>query len=144
MKFDLKNLANKGTLAVKKHSPEILVFTGIAGVVTSAVMACKATRKLDPVLEAHKENAEAVHRKYKAKPDEHAEKQELTNSWGSRRVMSTSMRTSSCTSTLFWRFLFNLALGHLMGSPFQERMKPGLISLVRIPLISKESKPMFT
>lgn len=78
MKFDLKNLANKSTLAVKKHSPEILVFTGIAGVITSAVMACKATRKLDPVLETHKENAEAVHKKYKAKPDEHAEKQELT------------------------------------------------------------------
>ena len=78
MKFDIKNTVNSCKLAVSKHSPEILVFTGIAGVVTSSVMACKATRKLDPVLEAHKENAEAVHKKYKAKPDEHAEKQELT------------------------------------------------------------------
>lgn len=78
MKFDLKNLANGATLAVKKHSPEILVFTGIAGVVTSAVMACKATRKIDPVLDAHKRNAEAVHKKYEKVKDEHAEKQELT------------------------------------------------------------------
>lgn len=78
MKFDIKGLANKGALAVKKHSPEILVCTGIVGVVTSAVMACKATRKLDPVLDAHRENAEAVHKKYKAEPNEHSEKQELT------------------------------------------------------------------
>lgn len=78
MKLDIKGLVNKGSLAVKKHSPEILVCTGIVGVVTSAVMACKATRKLDPVLDAHRENAEAVHKKYKAEPNEHSEKQELT------------------------------------------------------------------
>lgn len=78
MKFDLKNTVNSCKLSVTKHSPEILVFTGIAGVVTSAVMACKATRKLDPVLEAHKQNAEAVHKKYAADKDENAEKRELT------------------------------------------------------------------
>lgn len=75
MKFDIKTAANKSRLAVMKHSPEILVITGIVGVVTSAVMACKATRKLDPVLEAHKKNAEEVHRKF---TDEKLEKRELT------------------------------------------------------------------
>lgn len=35
---------------VKKHSPEILATVGVVGAVTSAVMACKATRKLDEVL----------------------------------------------------------------------------------------------
>lgn len=78
MKFDMKNMVNAGKMAVKKHSPEILVFTGIAGMVTSTVMACKATRKIDPVLEAHKENAKAVHKKFEKNPDEHAEKRELT------------------------------------------------------------------
>lgn len=75
MKFDIKTAANKSRLAVMKHSPEILVVTGIVGVVTSAVMACKATRKLDPVLEVHKKNAEEVHRKF---TDEKLEKRELT------------------------------------------------------------------
>lgn len=78
MKIDMKNLVNKSKLTVKQYSPEILVVTGIVGVVTSAVMACKATRKLDPVLEEHKENAEAVHKKFADAPDEKAEKHELT------------------------------------------------------------------
>lgn len=78
MKFDIKNTVNSCKLAVSKHSPEILVVTGIVGIVTSAVMACKETRRLDPVLEAHKQNAEAVHKKYAQNPDEHAEKRELT------------------------------------------------------------------
>lgn len=75
MKFDIKTAANKSKLAVMQYSPEILVVTGIVGVVASAVMACKATRKLDPVLEAHKKNAEEVHRKF---TDEKLEKRELT------------------------------------------------------------------
>ena len=78
MKFDIKNTVNSCKLAVSKHSPEILVVTGIVGVVTSAVMACKETRRLDPVLEAHKQNTEAVHKKYAQNPDERAEKRELT------------------------------------------------------------------
>lgn len=78
MKFDIKSMVATSKLALAKHSPEILVFTGVAGVVTSAVMACKATRKIDPVLEDHRKNAEAVHRKFEKHPDEHAEKRELT------------------------------------------------------------------
>lgn len=75
MKFDIKNAANQSKLAVMKHSPEILVITGIVGVVTSAVMACKATRKLDPVLEKHKKDAEEVHQKF---TEEKLAKKELT------------------------------------------------------------------
>lgn len=78
MKFDIANTLNKGKLSVKRHSPEILIVTGVVGVVTSAVMACKATRKIDPVLEAHKQKAEAVHKKYANAAGEKAEKRELT------------------------------------------------------------------
>lgn len=46
---------------LKKHSPEILVVTGVVGVVASAVMACKATTKLAPIVDAAKENAEYIH-----------------------------------------------------------------------------------
>lgn len=75
MKFNIKPMVNHTRLTVKKYSPEILVLTGIAGMITSAVMACKATRKLDPVLDAHKKGAEAVHQK---KLDERDAKKEIT------------------------------------------------------------------
>lgn len=45
----------------KKHSPEILIVAGIAGVVTSAVMACKATTKLDDILDKAKGDLDKVH-----------------------------------------------------------------------------------
>lgn len=51
--MNLPAVVNRAGLALKKHSPEILIVTGVVGVVTSAVMACKATKKLDPILEDH-------------------------------------------------------------------------------------------
>lgn len=45
----------------KKHSPELLVVGGVVGVVGSAVMACKATTKLDAILDASKENIGKIH-----------------------------------------------------------------------------------
>ena len=45
---------------LKKHSPEILVVTGVVGTVVSAVMACKATTKLEEVMKKTKDDLEAV------------------------------------------------------------------------------------
>lgn len=45
----------------KKHSPEILMVAGVVGVVTSAVMACKATTKLSGVLEESKKEIDQIH-----------------------------------------------------------------------------------
>lgn len=45
----------------KKHSPEILMATGVVGVVTSAVMACKATTKLSGILEESKKEIDQIH-----------------------------------------------------------------------------------
>ena len=78
MKFEWKPLWNGAKLTLRKHSPEILVFTGIGGMIGSAVMACVATRKLEPVLEAHRQNAENVHKKYEHADDEGAQKHDLT------------------------------------------------------------------
>lgn len=78
MKFEWKPLWNGAKLTLRKHSPEILVFTGIGGMIGSAVMACVATRKLEPVLEAHRQNAEDVHKKYEHTDDEGAQKRDLT------------------------------------------------------------------
>jgi hypothetical protein len=52
---------HKVGFTVKKHSPEILVVTGIAGVITSAVMACKATTKATAILENTKAELELIH-----------------------------------------------------------------------------------
>lgn len=63
-KFDktiVTGALGRAKLTVKKHSPEILLAAGVVGVVTSAVMACKATTKLDAVLENAKFEIEAVH-----------------------------------------------------------------------------------
>lgn len=46
---------------LKKHSPEILVVTGVVGGVVSAVMACKATTKVNFVLEETKRQIDIVH-----------------------------------------------------------------------------------
>ena len=46
---------SKAGFQIKKHSPEILIVAGIAGVVTSAVMACKATTKINDILDQTKE-----------------------------------------------------------------------------------------
>lgn len=45
----------------KKHSPEILIVAGVAGAVTSAVMACKASTKLSEVLEESKKEVDQIH-----------------------------------------------------------------------------------
>lgn len=46
---------------LKKHSPEILVITGVVGTVVSAVMACKATTKVNFVLEETKHQVDVIH-----------------------------------------------------------------------------------
>lgn len=45
----------------KKHSPEILVVAGVAGTVVSAVMACKATTKVNFILEETKDQINVIH-----------------------------------------------------------------------------------
>ena len=64
-------------LKLKKHSPEILIVAGVIGTVTSAVMACKATTKLEGVLSESKEKIDAIHH-YKKNPEELPEGTEYT------------------------------------------------------------------
>lgn len=55
---------------LKKHSPEILIGVGVVGVVASAVMACRATTKINAVLEESKERVNDV-KLLKEKGDKH-------------------------------------------------------------------------
>lgn len=50
----------KGLLVLRKYSPEILTTLGVAGVVTSAVLASKATLKLEPIVDRLEDGLESV------------------------------------------------------------------------------------
>ena len=52
---------HKAGFQLKKHSPEILVVTGVVGTIVGAVMACKATTKLHEVLDDTKEKIDMYH-----------------------------------------------------------------------------------
>lgn len=91
MKMDISKLTGKATLVVKKHSPEILVFLGIGGTVTGAVMACKATRKLDDVLLDHKERVETT------KKQDPGNKKELTKAYAQTGIQLMKLYGSSFT-----------------------------------------------
>lgn len=52
---------NRTGLKLKKHSPEILLVAGAVGAVTSTVMACKATLKVNDVLEDTKQKIDTIH-----------------------------------------------------------------------------------
>lgn len=58
---NLSRTFNKVGFNLKKHSPEILVVAGVVGTVTSAVMACKATTKLNGILEDAKTDIDKIH-----------------------------------------------------------------------------------
>lgn len=55
MKEKMISMYNNSKNMVEKHSPEILAGVGVVGVVASTVMACKATMKLNDILEESKE-----------------------------------------------------------------------------------------
>ena len=56
MKFEMKKMINKVKFNVVKHSPEILMGIGIAGVVTSTVLACRSTLKVQEILDYKEKN----------------------------------------------------------------------------------------
>lgn len=65
MKKDLMNRVtrslHKAGFKIKKHSPEILVTVGVVGTVASVVMACKATLKVNEIVDEAKELIDEIH-----------------------------------------------------------------------------------
>lgn len=65
LKTELVNKAtrsfHKAGLKLKKHSPEILAVAGVVGIVTSTVMACKATTKVSGIIDEAKQDIDTIH-----------------------------------------------------------------------------------
>ena len=60
MKEKMMRLFNNTKNGVQKYSPEILAGVGVVGTVASAVMACKATLKLNDILDECKETRDKI------------------------------------------------------------------------------------
>ena len=65
MKTELMTKASRllgnASLQIRKHSPEIHMVAGVVGTVASTVLACKATLKVNEVLEEKKNTIDAIH-----------------------------------------------------------------------------------
>ncbi|MDF2800257.1 MAG: hypothetical protein K0S61_160 [Anaerocolumna sp.] len=55
VKNTISRTAGRSGLILQKYSPEILMTVGVAGIVASTVLACRATLKVDEVLDTHEE-----------------------------------------------------------------------------------------
>lgn len=56
----INDIFKKSTFTVQKYSPEILIVSGVVGLVTSTVLACKATTKVNDILTKAKEEIEVI------------------------------------------------------------------------------------
>lgn len=58
----MNRTVHKVGFKLKQRSPEILVAAGIVGVVTSAVLACRATTKAGKIVEETKKSLDQIHK----------------------------------------------------------------------------------
>lgn len=61
IKNSLSCALSKAGFKIRKHSPEILLAAGVVGVVTSTVLACKATTKIGGILEGTQRMVNTIH-----------------------------------------------------------------------------------
>lgn len=54
-------MANRAKFTIKQHSPEILLVTGIVGMVGGTVLACRATLKVEDILEDKNTTIKNIH-----------------------------------------------------------------------------------
>ena len=57
----VESALTKVKFKLEKHSPEILIVTGVVGVVVSTVMACRATTKVGEIIDQTKDKIEKIH-----------------------------------------------------------------------------------
>lgn len=57
----IKNVLNKAKLSVVKHGPQVMIIGGVAATVVGAAMACKATLKLNDILDETRDTLDKIH-----------------------------------------------------------------------------------
>lgn len=67
----MSRFAGRAGLSIRKNSPEILMGTGIVGIVITVVTACKATLSSEEVLEHHAEKMKKIHEAEKYQDEEY-------------------------------------------------------------------------
>ncbi len=85
----MKKSLSKACFKIKKHSPELLAAAGVVGVVISTVMACKATTKIDEILQNTKSDIDTIHN---AMIDDSL-KEEYSNNDAKRDIAVTYLQT---------------------------------------------------
>lgn len=58
----LSRAAHRSLLKINGHSPTILVVSGVVGLAATAVLAAKATRNVDPLIDSHKAQRDGLDR----------------------------------------------------------------------------------
>lgn len=70
----LTRMIHKTGFKLKKHSPEILIVTGGVSIVTGTILACKATLKVNDILDEHEETMQKIETAKEEKADVYSEK----------------------------------------------------------------------
>ena len=93
---EVPNIAEKAFVSasffLKEHSPVILTSAGVVGLVAAGVLASRATLKLEPVLEKHREEVRKAH----------AAKADLNDSENGKALLSVHTRTGWELTKLYW------------------------------------------
>ena len=114
MKEKLMNVYNSVKWNVEKHSPEILLGVGVVGVVATTVTACKATMKLNDILDECVETREKIKEvaenpKYDDKYSEEDAQKDLTINYVQTGVKIVKLYAPSVALGVF-------SVGCLLGS----------------------------
>lgn len=75
--MNIKRTFYKGKLTVKEHSPEILLALGIVSGIAAIVTACRATTKVEPIVDRHAEKLNDIHTDPETKTAVEPEKKEV-------------------------------------------------------------------
>ena len=79
--LQINRTMHRAGFKLHKHCPEILAIAGVAGMIASAVIACKATTKIGVILEETKDMVDDIHggiKNFNIGDEEYNEKKDLT------------------------------------------------------------------
>lgn len=109
--------AGRATLVVKKYSPEILIGVGIVSIIAGTVMCCKATLKVDSILDEHDEKIDHIH-KVKKEAEDGKLKTEYTEKDAQKDTTLVYIKTGAKLVKLYTPgvMLTTIGIGCILGS----------------------------